>query len=169
MLAAAVISALMLQQAATGQVVWSEPAPAAPPAQATVDAARIPDSARADPYGYERAQCSPLIRSSTETLEACQARVRSVLAANMGDALPPGLAPSGAVDACRQEAAGDRYALQCGAPDRPDRPTGGLEERTCESRPQALPQGGVAWTEVCRPASGQRDADDGLTLRLGND
>ena len=72
----AVVFALMLQQtaplpAATGQVVWETPTPveAAQPV-AAVDLPLIPDSARADPYGYERAECSPLIRSSQETLEA---------------------------------------------------------------------------------------------------
>ena len=168
----AVVFAVMLQQAAplpaaAGQVVWETPAPvqAAQPV-AAADIPAIPDSARADPYGYERAECSPLIRSSRETLEACQARVRVILAAHLGDALPAGLTPAGAPDECRQEAAGDRYALQCGAPARPDRPAVALEERNCETRPRVQPQGGVAWTEECRPASGVRE-DEGLTLRLG--
>ncbi len=164
---------VMLQQAAplpaaTGRVVWETPAPVeAASAVAAVDLPPIPDSARADPYGYERAECSPLIRSSQETLEACQARVRVLLAAHLGADLPAGLAPTGATDECRQEAAGDRYALQCGAPSRPDRPAAALEERTCETRPRVQPQGGVAWSEECRPASGRRENDDGLKFRLG--
>lgn len=169
----AVVFALMLQQtaplpAAAGQVVWETPAPveAAQPVTA-VDLPPIPDSARADPWGYERAECSPLIRSSRESLEACQARVRVILAAHLGAALPAGLTPAGAPDECRQEAAGDRYALQCGAPARADRPTAVLEERNCETRPRAQPQGGVAWTEECRPASGAREDDEGLRIRLG--
>ena len=164
----AVVFAAMLQQAATGQVVWETPAPPAP--VETVAAAEIPvipDSARADPFGYERAECSPLIRKAEESLEACQQRVRIALAANLGAALPVGLAPSGALNECRQEAAGDRYALQCGAPSRPDRPAAALEERSCETRPRAQPQGGVAWTEECRPASGVRAEDEGLKVRLG--
>ena len=164
----AVVFAIMLQQAvpaASGQVVWETPAPPEPTV-AVAEIPAIPDSARADPWGYERAECSPLIRKAEESMEACQARVRIALAANLGDALPAGLAPAGAPDACRQEAAGDRYALQCGAPPRADRPTAALEERSCETRPRAQPQGGVAWTEECRPTSGARE-DDGLRVRLG--
>ena len=167
----AVAFAVMLQQtaplpAATGQVVWETPVPVEAVQPAAVDLPPIPDSARTDPWGYERAECSPLIRSRAETLEACQARVRVTLAAHLGAALPAGLAPAGALDACRQEAAGDRYALQCGAPARADRPTAVLEERNCETRPRAQAQGGVAWTEECRPASGRRE-DDGLRIRVG--
>ena len=169
----AVVLALMLQQtaplpAAAGQVVWETPAPVAPAEPvAAVDIPAIPDSARADPYGYERAECSPLIRSRQESLEACQARVRVILAAHLGDALPAGLTPAGAPDECRQEAAGDRYALQCGTPARAARPTAVLEERSCETRPRVQPQGGVAWTEECRPATGVRQDDEGLRVRLG--
>lgn len=164
----AAILAVMLQQAVTGQVVWETPLPPAPAeAAAPVVIPAIPDSARADPWGYERAECSPLIRKAEESMEACQQRVRVALAANLGAALPAGLAPAGAPDACRLEAAGDRYALQCGAPSRPDRPTAALQEQVCETRPRAQPQGGVAWVEDCRPAGGGRDEDEGLKLRLG--
>ncbi len=168
----AVVIAVILQQtaplpAATGQVVWETPAPIeAAPAVVTVEIPAIPDSARADPWGYERAECSPLIRKADESMEACQARVRVILAAHLGAALPAGLAPAGAPDECRQEAAGDRYALQCGAPARADRPTAALEERTCQTRPRVQPQGGVAWTEECRPANGRREGE-GLRVRLG--
>jgi len=166
----AAVFAVILQQAAplpaaTGQVVWetSVPVEAAQPVPAA-ELPPIPDSARADPWGYERAECSPLIRSAQETLEACQARVRVTLAAHLGADLPAGLAPAGAVDECRQAAAGDRYALQCGAPSRPQRL---LEERSCETRPRAQAQGGVAWTEECRPASGVDRDEGGLRIRLG--
>lgn len=169
----AVVFAVMLQQAAplpvaTDQVVWETPLPTAEAAPAAlVDLPPIPDSARADPYGYERAECSPLIRRAEESLEACQQRVRVTLAAHLGAALPAGLAPTGTLDDCRQEAAGDRYAVQCGAPSRPDRAVAALEERNCETRPRAQPNGGVAWTEECRPASGRRSDGEGLSVRLG--
>lgn len=164
----AVVFAVMLQQAATGQVVWETPLPPVPVEPvAAADLPPIPDSVRADPYGYERAECSPLIRKAEESLEACQARVRVVLAAHLGAALPAGLTPAGGPNECRQEAAGDRYGLQCGAPARPDRPASVLEERSCETRPRVQPQGGVAWTEECRPASGVRAEDEGLRIRLG--
>lgn len=164
----AIVLAVMLQQAATGQVVWETPAPVQPAeAAAPVGIPEIPDSARTDPYGYERAECSPLIRKAEESLEACQQRVRVALAANLGPALPAGLAPADAADNCRQAADGDRYALQCGAPTRADRPVAVLEEQVCDTRPRVQPRGGVAWTEDCRPASGRREDDEGLRIRLG--
>jgi hypothetical protein len=52
----------------------------------------LPDGARHDPFGYERAECSPLTRSPGETLESCQVRVRRTLAA-LGDAVPDALKP----------------------------------------------------------------------------
>ena len=71
----AIVFAVMLQQASplpapTGQIVWETSAPveAAEPV-AAIDLPAIPDSARADPWGYERAECSPLIRSRQESLE----------------------------------------------------------------------------------------------------
>jgi len=161
----AVVFAVMMQQAVAGQVVWE--APPTPTPVASVEIPAIPDSARADPYGFERAECSPLIRKSTETMEACQTRVRIALTANLGDALPAGLALAGAPDECRQEAAGDRYALQCGAPDRPVRASVTPQEQTCETRPRARPEGGVAWTEECRPTDGRAPTQDGLKIQLG--
>ena len=166
----ALAAAVILQQAATGQVVWQTPAPPEPIAvEAPAAIPTIPDWARTDPYGYERSECSPLVRKADETMEACQARVRVALAANLGDALPVGLAPASAADQCRQEAAGDRYALQCGAPSRSGTATTRLVERTCENRPHAQAQGGVIWTEECRPADGSEPAEDGLSIRLGGD
>ena len=53
----------------------------------------LPEEARADPFGYERAECSPLTRSRTETLETCQLRVRRTLTAVLGDAVPDALKP----------------------------------------------------------------------------
>ncbi|HEY0599084.1 hypothetical protein [Brevundimonas sp.] len=167
---AVVAAAVILQQAATGQVVWQTPAPPEPAASVVPAVApTLPDWARADPYGYERSECSPLLRAATETMEACQARVRAALAANLGAALPAGLAPTNAADQCRQAAAGDRYALQCGAPSRSGPAGAVLVEQACETRPRAQPQGGVAWTEECRPADGRKPAEEGLSIRLGGD
>ena len=164
----ALVAAVILQQAATGQVVWQTPAPPEPVVVETPAAVpTIPDWARADPYGYERSECSPLVRSADESMEACQARVRGALAANLGDALPVGLAAGAPADQCRQEAAGDRYALQCGAPSRSGPETARLVDRTCETRPRAQREGGVIWTEECRPADGSEPAEEGLRIRLG--
>ena len=166
----AILAAVILQQAASGQVVWQTPAPADPIALETPAAApTIPDWARSDPYGYERSECSPLVRKAEESMEACQARVRSALAAHLGDALPIGLAAGNAADQCRQEAAGDRYALQCGAPRRSGPATTRLVDRTCETRPRAQSEGGVVWTEECRPADGSEAPEEGLRIRLGGD
>lgn len=166
---ATLAAALLLQQAGAGPVVWQTPP--AEPAVVEIPAAipAIPDWARADPYGYERSECSPLVRKAEESMAACQGRVRAALAANLGDALPAGLAPANAAERCRQEAAGDRYALQCGTPSRSGAAATRMVERTCETRPRAQPQGGVTWTEECRPADGSEPAEDGLRIRLGGD
>ena len=164
----AALAALILQQAASGQVVWQAPAPPEPVAvESPAVAPTIPDWARSDPYGYERSECSPLVRKADESMEACQARVRGALAANLGDALPVGLAAGAAAEQCRQEAAGDRYALQCGAPSRSVAGGPRLVDRTCETRPHAQPEGGVIWTEECRPADGSEPPEEGLRIRLG--
>lgn len=164
----ALFAAVILQQAAAGQAVWQEPAPpAAPSIVETPAAPALPDWARADPYGYERSECSPLMRKANESLEACQARVRTALALDLGGALPPGMAGADPAERCRQEAAGDRYALQCGAPSRAGVSTPRLVDRTCETRPRAQREGGVLWVEECRPADGSEPPEEGLSFRLG--
>ena len=166
MLTAAVLSALMLQQTAPGPVVWASPAEPVPVAAAAVTAPPIPDWARADPFGYERSECSPLIRAATEPMEACQSRVRFALAANLGDALPAGLRPTGSLDNCRQEAAGDRYAMQCGAPTRSVPPGPDLQDRNCTTRPSVTGQGAVAFREECT-LGGREVREEGLKINLG--
>lgn len=165
----ALVAAVILQQAATGQVVWQAPAPPEPVIAQPPAPPSIPDWARADPYGYERSECSPLMRKANESLEACQARVRAALALDLGDALPAGLAGSDPAENCRQEAAGDRYALQCGAPGRSGISAPRLVDRTCETRPRAQREGGVVWTEECRPADGSKPPEEGLRIRLGGE
>ena len=66
----ALVAAVILQQAAPGQVVWQEPAPPEPVVAEAPAAPALPDWARADPYGYERSECSPLMRKANESLEA---------------------------------------------------------------------------------------------------
>ncbi|MBU4039176.1 MAG: hypothetical protein KJ690_02865 [Alphaproteobacteria bacterium] len=165
---AVVFAAMLQQQAATAQVVWETPAP--PPAQAAApaEAPDIPDYARTDPYGYERAECSPLVRRSEETMEACQQRVRAALAANLGPALPAGLAPGDAAEHCRQEADGDRYALQCGAPSRSVPAGPDLRVRSCTTRPRATEKGAVTYEETCT-VGGEDVRDEGLRIRLGGE
>lgn len=165
MLTAAVLSALMLQQAATGQVVWATPLPTPEPV-AAVEAPPIPDWARADPYGYERSECSPLIRSASETMETCQSRVRFALAANLGTELPDGLRPTGSLDNCRQEAAGDRYATQCGAQARTVPAGPDLADRNCTTRPAVTGRGAVAFSETCN-RGGSETREEGLKFTFG--
>ena len=95
----ALLFALVLQQAAPA-VVWSDDPPAPVEEVAVVAPAPVlPAHALADPYGWERSQCSPFIRKD-EPLEHCQARVRVTLAAVMGERLPDGLRPSKALENC---------------------------------------------------------------------
>ena len=46
----------------------------------------VPAWAQLNPYGYERQQCSPLVRPHGETLRACKDRIRHLLA---DEAAPP--------------------------------------------------------------------------------
>ena len=147
--------------AAAGTIAWSEPtpivaeAPAAPPPP-------LPAWALADPFGWERAQCSPMIRKDA-TLEACQARVRTDLAANLGDALPAALRPP-AVQECRRTE--DGYAVDCGAPARPGRASPVLREQDCGTRMVRQREGGAAFTSDCRAPAGE-ERNEGLQIRLG--
>ena len=161
----AVVFAAMLQQAPTGQVVWETP-PTPVERVAPADIPALPDYARADPYAYERAECSPLVRQTNETMDVCQQRVRAALAANLGRALPAGLTAGGMAENCRQEAAGDRYALQCRAPARSVPPGPDLRIRSCTTRPRATEKGTVTYEETCT-LGGEEIRDEGLRIRLG--
>lgn len=149
-----------------GAVTWTDEAPAA--SEPAAPPPPIPDSARADPYGYERAECSPLIRSAGETMEACQARVRMALAANLGTDLPEGMAPGMKDEECRREAAGDRYALQCDAPTRSAPLVPRLADQQCRSQPRRQPNGAVVWEETCR-SDGREPEREGLRSKLWGD
>jgi hypothetical protein len=118
----------------------------------------VPDWARTNPFGYERAQCSPLVRGD-EALASCQARVRRQLAEVLGDDLPAALRPA-AVENCRPADAGG--GVVCGPERREarsDAPV--LVEQTCTNRP--TPEG---FSSECRPVS-QTESRGGLSLRLG--
>jgi hypothetical protein len=157
--------ALLMQDpngaAAAGTITWNQPAPVVvetPPAPPPL----LPAWALADPFAWERAQCSPLIRKDA-TLGACQARVRTDLAANLGDALPTALRPP-AVQECRRTE--DGYAVDCGAPERPGRPAPVLREQDCGTRMVRQREGGAAFTSDCRPVTGE-ERGEGLRIRLG--
>ncbi len=153
--------ALVLHQA----VVWETPAPT--PAAATTPAVVVPqvdlpDWALADPFSWERSQCSPLIRDEV-SLETCQTRVRAELSAALGDRLPAGLRPAGEPVPCLATP-GDNgaYAVQCGVPERQAAATVTPTIQDCRPRPQR--QGGsVAFVTDCRTD----DANEGgLSFRL---
>ncbi len=48
----------------------------------------VPDSALRDPYGFVLSHCSPLMRRSSESLEACENRVGTALRAHLPDFSP---------------------------------------------------------------------------------
>jgi hypothetical protein len=48
----------------------------------------VPDSALRDPYGFVLSHCSPLVRRSSESLEACEDRVGAALRTRLPGFLP---------------------------------------------------------------------------------
>jgi hypothetical protein len=159
----AFVMALVLQQAAGSGVVWATPAPEpetlATPAVAPGD---LPDRALADPFGFERAQCSPMLRRDA-SLEICQSRVRNQLFAAPGQRLPAGLQPVGELDPCLATPGDDgAYPVQCGLPGRRRAETATPQVPDCRPRPTR--QGGsVAFVTECRT---ENAGDGGLSFRL---
>ena len=150
---------MVLQQA----VVWETPGPApeAEPVEIAAPASDLPTWALADPFAWERSQCSPLV--SREPLDVCQARVRVELSAALGDQLPAGLRPTGEPVPCLATPGDDgAYPVQCGVPERQAAAT--VTPTIPDCRPRAERQGGsVAFVTDCR-------ADDagsrGLSINL---
>lgn len=154
---------LILQQSAGGAVVWETPPPEPEPVSAPVAVeTNLPDWALADPFGWERSQCSPLV--SREPLDTCQTRVRAELSAALGDRLPAGLRPSGEPVPCLATPGDDgKYPVQCGLPERRAEAAVTPTVPDCRSRPTR--QGGsVAFVTDCRP---QGQSEGGLSFRLG--
>jgi hypothetical protein len=170
---ASLVAALMLQQAA-GMISWNPPP--APDPNAPVEAASpalaapattIPEWGLADPFSWERSQCSPIIRKDS-SMELCQARVRTDLAAALGDKLPAALQPSG-VEGCRQVSNGaGGYELTCAPVRRELTSSAAPVAEVCEERPSATGSGGVNFERRCTPATGPAPKD-GLTFKLGGD
>lgn len=151
--------AMVLQQS----VVWQTPAPVVEeaPAPAAAPVSDLPAWALADPFGWERSQCSPLV--SREPLEACQTRVRAELSAALGDRLPAGLRPAGEPVPCLATPGDDgAYPVQCGVPERQAAAT--VTPTIPDCRPRAQSNGrSVAFVNDCRPDGADQG---GLTLRL---
>lgn len=121
------------------------------------DPTPLPEWALRDPYSYERAQCSPLVRGDVP-LGDCQARVRVELAAALGDALPPGLRPA-ALENCRPSDASG--GVVCGPQRRSAASGPSLVEQDCSTR--ATSEG---FSSECRPVGQDDDDGGGLKLRL---
>lgn len=157
--------AVVLQQP-PGVVIWREPV-IEPPVVAETEPvstpANLPDWALSDPFGWERAQCNPMIRGSV-SLESCQARVRTELSSALGDRLPAALRPVGETMPCQQRpGTNGGFEVQCGTPERQMAAEVSPAIQDCRSRPQR--QGGsAAFTTDCRPDS-QSDSG-GLSFRL---
>ncbi|MBB5771365.1 hypothetical protein HNP47_001334 [Brevundimonas vesicularis] len=161
---AAAFALLILQQTAP-TVVWETPA-----AESVVETPaplpqhNVPAWGLADPFGFERARCSPLVRGQKSMAE-CQTEVREKLAIAMGPDLPEALRPSGMAGDCqmiRASAAGSDYAVQCGPQSRTAAAASSLREMDCRPRPV---EGG--FSSECRPVDG---ADKkGLSLTLWGD
>ncbi len=162
MLMTAVIAAVLMMQSAPGAVVWEQTAAPTPTIEApAAPLPDLPDWAKTDPFAWERAQCSPLVRGN-EDMGACQTRVRADLFAVLGDDLPDGLRPAAQLTDCGPQPDGN-YALACNAPRR-EPAVRQAPEQDCRTRPQRQGQG-VAWTQDCRPLnSGDQD---GLRLKIG--
>lgn len=157
--------ALLLFQQPAPSVVWEAPAPdpvvetPAPTVQHSVPAWGL-----ADPFGFERARCSPLVRGA-KSMETCQTEVREQLALAMGSDLPEALRPSGMAGDCQMiqaNAGGSAYAVQCGPQSRAASAPSALREMDCRPRPV---EGG--FSSECRPV----DAKDskGLSINLWGD
>lgn len=158
-----VIAAVLAAQSAPGAVVWEQPtAPDPAPPALAAPLPDLPDWAKADPFAWERAQCSPLVRGA-EDMGDCQARVRADLFAVLGDDLPEALRPSAQLLDCGPRPDGN-YALACNAPRR-EPAIRQAPEQNCRTRPERQGSGGVAWTQDCRPLSS--DDQEGLRIRLG--
>jgi len=151
--------AMVLQQT----VVWETPAPTseAEPVEIAAPVSDLPAWALADPFGWERSQCSPLV--SREPLDVCQTRVRAELSAAMGDQLPAGLRPAGEPVPCLATPGDDgKYPVQCGAPERQSAAT--VSPTIPDCRPRAQRQGGsVAFVTDCRPEGSE---SRGLSINL---
>ena len=155
---------LALQQSA-GAVVWetpsAEPAPVVQPAGPAPD---LPDWAVADPFAWERSQCSPLVRGR-ETIETCQSRIRADLAAVLGDRLPAGLRPSDTPTPCLATPDADgAFPVECREPERRVAADNPIQDQICESRPRRE-GGAVAFVTECRPAGAPADGG-GLSFRI---
>jgi hypothetical protein len=159
-----VFALILALQQSPGAVVWD--APSANPV-AVVDVAEAPDLpewALADPFGWERSQCSPLVRGD-EPMTTCQSRVRADLSLALGDRLPAGLRPSDTPTPCQATPSADgSFPVECREPERRVTAANPVQDQVCESRPRRE-GGAVAFVTECRPANASPERR-GLSFRL---
>ncbi|WP_426051205.1 hypothetical protein [Brevundimonas sp. SL161] len=157
-----VFAMTLVMQQAGGAMSWQEPVPDLDPGpEPAIVSTTLPAWALADPFAWERSQCSPLV--SREPLDICQARVRTELSAALGDRLPAGLRPAGEPLPCLATPGDDgAYPVQCGTPERQAAAAVTPPAADCRPRPQR--QGGsVAFITDCRA---ENAGDRGLSFRL---
>ena len=164
---ALLIAALLLPQDAPAFGITLSDDPEPPVVEeAKRQVPNLPAHALADPFGWERSQCSPYIRRD-EPLEHCQVRVRSDLAAVMGDRLPSALRPTAGLENCTPGKAENNYKIECKPREMvvPNAPN--LQDRQCENQPQRQPDGRVVIQSVCR-STGTDTPAQGLRFGIPN-
>jgi hypothetical protein len=155
--------ALAVQQVAGG-ATWNEASPDATPVIQAAARPDLPDWAIADPFGWERSQCSPLVRGD-EPMAGCQSRIRADLAIVLGDRLPAGLRPSDTPTPCLATPdANGAFPVECREPERRVAASNPIQDQVCESRPRRE-GGAVAFVTECRPA-GEASERRGLSFRI---
>lgn len=159
-----VFALILALQQTPGAVVWETP-PAEPvEAVEVTETPDLPAWALADPFGWERSQCSPLVRGE-EPMAACQSRVRADLSLALGDRLPAGLRPADAPTPCQATPSADgSFPVECREPERRVAAANKVQDQVCESRPRRE-GGAVAFVTECRPA-GATSERRGLSFRL---
>lgn len=159
-----VFALLLALQQTPGAVVWETPVAEPVEAVEVTDAPDLPAWALADPFGWERSQCSPLVRGD-EPMAACQSRVRADLSLALGDRLPGGLRPADAPTPCQATPSADgSFPVECREPERRVASANTVQDQVCESRPRRE-GGAVAFVTECRPASASSERQ-GLRFRL---
>lgn len=131
----ALLVAFALQQS-PGSISWQVDTPPMPSQEmvSTAGGPRLPAWALADPFAWERSQCSALLRGEV-SLDACQIRIRSDLRAALGADLPVALSP--------------RSLRPTLSSPRNDRPLPEPVERVCQTRTSQLIGGKMVYSDDC--------------------
>lgn len=154
--------AVVVQQGTGLGVVWETPGELQPTMEQAVTMSDLSAWALDDPFGWERSQCSPLVRTEPST-DVCQVGVREALSSALGDRLPPGLRTSGEPVPCLAKPDADgAYPVRCGVESREAAEAVVPQEPICDTRPTRQ---GVVFPSECRPANA-RDERGGVSFKL---